>query len=173
MNRALTLFITLLPTAFFFTGCGHARPDGMPRLYPASITVIQDGAPLEGAMVQLFSEDPALERWGPTGITNAAGVVAIRTDAAYNGAPLGTYKVVVTKMEREPHPNPEWADAPRGDPNAQKYEALELSRKMFNYIEPQYSSHTDTPLTVEIVAKKKNYSVDIGKYVKNRVTMNP
>jgi len=159
--------------AFLATGCGGpARPDGMPRLYPASVTVIQEGAPLEGAMVQLVSDDPALSRWGPTGITDASGVTVLRTDGTYDGAPLGTFRVVVSKREREPHPNPEWANLPDGDPNFQKYRELESRRKTINYVEPLYSSIADSPLTLEITADGKTYSVDAGKKSRTEVGAN-
>ena len=175
MNRTLMLSIVLLLVVFFLSGCGgQARPDGLPKLYPVSITVIQEEAPLEGAMVQLVAkdEDSVLLRWGPTGVTDASGVAVLRTDGKYDGAPLGTFKVVVSKNEREPHPNPEWVSLPYGDPNALRYDELERRRKTISYIEAQYSSIADTPLTVEITADTKTYSVDVGKRSRNEVKTN-
>ena len=175
MNRTLTLSIILLLVVFLLSGCGgSARPDGLPKLYPVSITVIQEEAPLEGAMVQLVAidEDSDLSRWGPTGVTDASGVAVLRTDGKYDGAPLGIFKVVVSKNEREPHPHPEWASLPHGDPNALKYDELDRRRKTISYIETQYSSIADTPLTVEIIAGRKTYSVEVGKRSKNEVKTN-
>ena len=167
MNRTLISFITLSFAFFLTTGCGGpARPAGMPKLYPASITVIQDGEPLAGALVLLSSEDPELVRWGPTGITDEQGVVVLRTDGKYNGAPLGTFKVVVEKRDRDPHPHPEWASLPPENPNYRRYDIMEMARKNYDLVELHYGSIVDTPLTVEITAKRKNYTVDVGKSVR-------
>ena len=173
MKRPFASFIILSLVALLLTGCGgEPRPAGMPKLYPVSITVLQEGTPLAGATVTLVSETPELARWGPMGVTDANGVAIMRTNGRYEGAPLGTFKIVVSKMEREPHPNPEWANLPREDPNSQKYDAIELRLKAFNYIEPQYSSIADTPLVIEITAKLKTYMVDAGKQSKTEVKMN-
>jgi hypothetical protein len=171
MNRTL-LSLTALLMIFLATGCGGpARPEGMPRLYPASVTVVQEGTPLAGAMVQLVSDEPELSRWGPSGITDAAGVAVLKTNGTYDGAPLGKFKAIVSKREREPHPNPEWANLPDGDPNFQKYRQAEMKRKTFNYVEPKYSSIADSPLTLEITADGKTYSLDVGKQTKAEVKM--
>jgi len=173
MTRTLT-FLIISAFVIFHIGCGGpARPAGMPRLYPASIEVVQEGTPLEGALVQLVSEDPEIERWGPSGVTDASGVAVLQTDGRYAGAPLGTYKVIVSKREREPHPNPEWASLPDGDPNYRRYMQLEMQRKTFNHIEPQYSSVVNTPLTLEITATGKIYSVDVGRKGTTEVRTNP
>lgn len=166
MNRTLISFITLLLAAPFLTGCGGpARPEGMPRLYPASIEVKQEGTPLEGATVTLVAESAELGRWVPSGITDTAGVVVLQTNGLHKGAPLGNFKVVIEKRVTEPHPHPEWAGADRGTPEEAKYDQLDRARKMHNYVEPQYSSMTDTPLKIDIVANQKVYPVDAGKKI--------
>jgi hypothetical protein len=94
MNRTFT---TLLLAVLFVSGCGEPRPAGMPKLYPASIIVTFEGEPFDGATVQLMPEDAAIARWGPIGQTNSSGVAVLRTDGKYNGAPLGNYKILVSK----------------------------------------------------------------------------
>ena len=168
MSRTSTSFITLLLAASFIIGCGGTpRPDGMPRLYPASITVIQEGTPLEGAMVRLVAVDASLARWEPSGITDASGVAAMRIDGRFDGAPLGNYKVLVSKREQEPHPHPELASLPPGDPNAQRYIDAARNLKTYTYVEPQYDSVENTPLRVEITASQRSYTVDAGKKIRN------
>jgi len=137
----------------------------MPRLYPASIEVTQEGIPLAEATVALIPVDPGLDRWGPAGITNASGVVVLQTNGLYTGAPLGTYKVVVSKTSIELHPNPELENAEMGSADYEKYRQLDSARMEVNYVEPQYSSMENTPLTIEVVAGQKAYSVDAGKQV--------
>jgi len=166
MTRTFTSLTTLFLAVSFIAGCGgQPFPEGMPRLYPASIEVTQEGAPLEGAVVTLVSEDAELVRWGPTGITDASGVVVLQTNGLYRGAPLGTYKVIVTKITREPHPNPELGEAKMGSPDYQRYTQLENTRRTFHHVEAQYGSIENTPLTVEVTAGQRTYSVDAGKKV--------
>jgi len=169
MTRTFFSLITLLLVVSFLIGCRSATPEGMPRLYPVSIEITQEGNPLEEATVTLVSDDPELGRWVPTGITNASGVAVLQTNGLYSGAPLGTYKVVIAKRVTEPHPNPELAGAERGTPEEARYDQLNRERKTFTYVEPQYSSIADTPLTIEVVAGQRTYSVDAGKRVQEIV----
>ena len=172
MKRIFVIFllsaVCCLPSLFM--GCGGQNlPDGMPRLYPAAIEVTQEGTPLAGATVTLVSDDPVLARWGPTGVTDASGIAALQTDGMYRGVPLGTYKVVVTKRAKEPHPNPELAGAERGTPQEAQYDRLDRARRIISYVEPQFGSIGETPLTIEIVAGQRTYSIDAGKKVQETV----
>jgi len=141
----------------------------MPKLYSTSITVVQEGEPLEGAMVLLIPEDSTLNDWGPGGRTNASGVAVMSTNGRYKGAPLGKYKVTVTKTERDPHPHPEWADLPSNDPNFRQFVKIGESLKAYNYVEPEYGSRDKTPLRVEVTAGQKSHSIDVGKKTKIEV----
>jgi len=164
MTRTFASFTALLLAACFIIGCGgDPRPAGMPRLYPVSIVVIQDGAPLTNATVQLIPEDEANSRWGPMGMTNASGVAAMRTNARYDGAPLGTYKVVVSKTEMEPHPNPDWANLSQDDPEYWRNARIAESLRPVHFVGEQYGSVVDTPLRVEITARERIYEVEVGK----------
>jgi len=164
MKHTLFSFITLALVACFIAGCGgDKRPDGMPKLYPASIGITQEGEPLAGATVQLIPGDGVDSRWGPMGMTDAAGVVVLKTNARYNGAPLGTYRVTVSKVELEPHPHPEWSSLPDGDPNFQKYQKILETLKPIDYVGQKYGSVTDSPLKVEITAGGKTYPLDLEK----------
>lgn len=162
MNRIICLFSALLAVSFF-TGCGEKLPDGIPKLYPTWITVTQEGEPIGEALVQLIPEDDALMQWGPSGITDASGVAKMKTNAKYDGAPLGKYKVTVIKREREPHPNPELASFPNGDPNYQKYVAIARTLKHFDLVEPHFGSVAKSPLRLEVTAGQKDHTVDVGK----------
>jgi len=110
----------------------------------------------------MIAEDEANARWGPMGTTDASGVAMMRTNARYNGAPLGAYKVIVSKLEDTPHPHPEWAGLPESDPNHWRY--VEIAQRLVpvEVVAPQYTSITDTPLRVEITAQGRTYEVAIG-----------
>ena len=166
MNRTFTLFTLLLFASFLvtvpITGCSENLPADMPKLYPASVIVTQEGKPLAGAMVQLIPDDPANSSWGPGGTTDASGVVVLQTNGKYKGAPLGKYKVTVSKRVKDPHPNPELA----GGPEFRRYLAIDRNLKTYSYVEPQYGSIAETPLSIEVTAKGKTYTVDAGKEIK-------
>ena len=169
MNRTLTSLITLSLVSVMTTGCGESLPPGMPKLYPTSITVIQEGEPLEGAMVLLIPEDASLNDWGPGGITNASGVAVMLTNGQYRGAPLGKYKVTVTKTEREPHPHPEWANLPMNDPNFRQFLRISESLKAYNHVELNFGSRDRTPLQVEVTAGQRTHSVDVGARIRTEI----
>ena len=168
MNRTLLSILVLLVTVLM-TGCGEKRPAGMPRLYPVSLTITQEGTPLAGAVVQLIPENSAHAQWGPGGMTDASGVAELRTNGPYKGAPLGKYKVIVTKSEIEspPSPPPKGPGVTREDVG--KYQTMLNRLKAYNYVETQYGSATDTPLHVEITAKVKTYTLDAGKPIKVQI----
>ncbi|MCL2622497.1 MAG: prealbumin-like fold domain-containing protein [Planctomycetaceae bacterium] len=164
MNRTLVLSIVLLLAAFLMTGCGEKLPDGMPRLYPASVAITQEGTPLAGAVVQLFPVNEANAAWGPGGTTDESGVVVLQTNGRYKGVPLGEYKVTVTKNEREPHPNPELRDG--AEPEVRRYIAISQTLKTYSFVESEYGLLTQTPLRLEITAGERNYTIDAGKIIK-------
>lgn len=151
------------------TGCGEKLPIGMPRLYPASVTIMQEGTPLAGAVVQLIPEDSANAQWGPGGMTDASGVAELRTNGPYKGAPLGTYKVVVSRSESDPHPHPELTAPGASREDLGKYMAIGMRLKVYTYVESKYGSVETTPLRVEITAKGKNYTIDAGKPIKVQI----
>jgi len=97
----ITAFITLVP---FIIGCGSARPKEMPETVPCKITVLDNGKPIQGAVVTLYNKTVSgsllIE-----GMTNASGVAEIKTTwGSYTtkGAPLGTSQVTVDKYVEVP-----------------------------------------------------------------------
>ena len=95
-------------------GCGPARPDGIPQLYPATVTVTNGGTPIERASV-LLAGGPSGGSWIANGVTDVNGIAVITTSQGEwqgKGAPEGEYKVYIMKnpdIHQEPLP-PELAD---------------------------------------------------------------
>lgn len=83
------LFSYIAVSLLFVTGCGERLPPGMPKLYKTIITITQDGKPLEGAQVIAVSEDFANAPWTSGGITDATGIVELKTEGRYSGIPIG------------------------------------------------------------------------------------
>ena len=155
------LFFPLL----LWTGCGGPpRPADLPPLYKTTITITQEGAPLAGALVALYSEDQTF-KWGVAGITDAAGKAEIKTHGQFSGVPLGSYKVVVTKSEPDGG-----SDVPMTRPDNAEGAKIQVQRaktiRLYNLLEKQYMNVATTPLTITIEKRRNNKVFDVGKPVR-------
>ncbi|MDR0609790.1 MAG: hypothetical protein LBG58_06750 [Planctomycetaceae bacterium] len=143
--------ILFLISLVLVVGCTREqRPEGIPTLYPCIITITQDGKPLAGAMVTLYTESSDDRRWSPGGTTNPQGAVQIKVLGKYSGAPVGTYKVTVEKQEIE-------------NVNSNSYYHISL-------METQYTKLQETPLKIEVTPQGVNQTFDVGKPVQKRIS---
>jgi len=151
-----TFFLCLLALGII-VGCGPQLPDGMPRLYPVTITVTQDGVPLEGANIVLSGVD----YWVSTGSTDSQGIARLYTQGRYPGVPEGTHNVTVTKVGTEgepPPPNPFDAESAR---IFQEYQQSGQTFRQFHVIPANYRDAATTPLTVEVTRGVRNVAVNV------------
>ncbi len=96
MERALAVLFA----ALVVVGCGRSAKFDAPKLYPIEITVANAGTPIEGATVSLIPDESGNKSFSVGATTDAAGLAKIRTTRASfmkDGAPAGSYKVVVVK----------------------------------------------------------------------------
>ncbi len=135
-----------------FVGCGKPRPDGMPKLVSCSVTVLQDGKPLEGATVAFHSETI---KWSVGGTTDAFGVAKMHTHGDYPGSPEGSFKVTIQKTVVEK--SGEGASA-----------SASISAVAYDAVDLQYKTAADTPLTID-VSGKTNAEFEVGGGVKETV----
>ena len=152
----------LLFTFVCLSGCGgEKRPDGMPPLYSAvCVKVVQDGKPLEDAIVSLRPDEKGFT-WGIGGRTDAQGVAQLWTHGKYKGAPAGTFKVVVTKEVKDGEK--ELTEAlTRNDEKA----AAAIKVQCFSFVEDKFSSESQTPVKLEITPSSKTLEVDVSPAVK-------
>ena len=174
MKRIVLMTPLFMACLFAFSGCGQERrPDGMPPLHLCRITIIQDGQPLEGAIVTLHNTGQGTN-WGSSGTTAASGVADIFTQGQYKGAPEGNYKVTVRKeetvslatpeqlaaIEKAKAENPKWFDPPR------------IKQETWQLVEKQYTDDKETPLELVISSGKNNIEFDLGKAVRERMEDN-
>ena len=136
----------------------------MPKLYPATVTVMQDGRPLEGAEIVLINTDPAVN-WSAGGVTDKNGIVKLRTMGQYEGAPLGKYKVGVRKVEVPDIALP--LDIPSDPEELREYQRLarEIAENTFFLVEEKFSIGR-TQLEVEITASNYNGTVDVSPAIR-------
>lgn len=165
--RNLTCLLVLTICATFLTACKKdSRPEGLPDLYPLSVKILQDGAPLEGASVTLVSGDAALMRWPCGGLTDAQGIAVINT-YGFDGAPAGNFKVTVAKMIEE-------GGAASEEESAQAMiEGTAINSKMVDLVDPTYKFDTKTPLSIDVQATKENpvAEFDVGVAVHQEIKM--
>ncbi len=165
MKLSRILIPVLLLTVF--VGCGkEKRPEGLPDLYPFSVKILQDGAPLEGANVTLITDDSALMRWPCGGNTDANGVAKLNT-YGFDGAPAGKFRVTVTKTET--------SGGPQSDEEAAKLmqEGGVNTSTSFDLVDPVYKNQDKTPLAVEVVASKTATvaEFDVGESTRQEIKM--
>jgi hypothetical protein len=139
-----TLPFVILSAVFYFCGCAPSLPKGMPPLYPCTITLTQEGVPLEGASVALIPEDTTLT-FVFAGATTSAGNVEMYSHGKHRGVPAGKYKLIVTKNDKE----------------IQNEKIWEVS-----LVDIQYTTPDKSPLQVEIAKKKNKFDFELGKAVR-------
>ena len=162
----LCVFVFLL-----FAGCGGDKlPPGIPKLYPATLTVIQDGKPLAGAEIIMINVDPAIN-WSAGGVTDQNGVLKLRTQGRYNGAPAGRYKVAVEKTEIPDIVRPE---EPSNSEEMTEYNRIirEIRENTFHVVDQKFGMEK-TKLEVEISPSNLKVTVDVSPAVHVKVTPAP
>ena len=159
--RNFTLLAIFVTVAASLVGCKKdSRPEGLPDLYPISVKVVQDGAPLEGAHVAFVSSDSKLMRWPCGGLTGADGIAKINT-YGFDGAPAGQFVVTVSKYESEGGMSAEESAA------AMKGDSAEAPKgeSVYNLVGMDYGNSSKSPLSVEVKAVELNETpeFDVGK----------
>ena len=117
-------------------GAGRDQPD----LVPVGGTVTLDGEPLSGAIVT-FLPVGTTPGWGCTGLTDASGRYEIMADAEHKGAPVGDFKVAITKWVMEDGSDFQSAEGL----SPMEAGALEL-------LPPKYSDEAETELKATVPA---------------------
>ena len=143
-------------------GCGgKKKPEGLPKLVPLSVKVIQDGQPLNEASVSLISDKPELMRWPSGGVTGTDGVAVITT-YGFEGAPEGTFKVVVTKAEVTGG-----AQSQEEAMKAMTGETTLEAEQHFSLVADEYDSASTTPLSIDVPSANKGIpEFDVGESVR-------
>ena len=157
--KKISLMAFCLFLAVAAVGCkSEKRPDGMPELYPRSLKIIQDSKPLDGAQVSIISSDPKIARFPCGGNSDANGLVELKT-MGFDGAPLGAFKVVVSKIEA--------INRPSSYEEAQKFQNEGIKEEAYDLVERKFTDSATTPLTVEFKeADSTTIELDVGEAVR-------
>jgi hypothetical protein len=110
-----------------FAGCGG----GGPKLHPVRGKVLYMEQPAEGAIVVFQPLNSGPDSLMPSGTVGADGRFSLRTHSHGEGAPAGTYVVLITWMP----------------PNSRERETPQ------NQLPPKYASPTESPFRVTVEAR--------------------
>lgn len=166
MFKQFLVICTIFAILPFF-GCQEKLPDGMPKLIrSASVSVTQDGKPLEDATVLLVGADGSIP-WSVGGKTNAAGNANLVTHGQYPGAPEGKFKVVVNKREE---PVSKYHTTAPGQ-TEEEFKALKAAEDLTAYelVDKKFGSAATTDAIVEFSEAKANATVDVGQAVRIKI----
>ena len=146
-------FVCLSFALVFSWGCGKKKPDGIPDLYPATITVKNGSTPIANVSIVLIKKDSSSSggSWSATGNTDSNGVAKIKTsqgDWVGNGAPAGEYTIFMNKRPGDfvPEPIPPELD---GDEAAKlKFEAEQ--KKKLDALPKEIPVSLNSPVTSKL-----------------------
>ncbi|MDR2756396.1 MAG: hypothetical protein LBC20_11870 [Planctomycetaceae bacterium] len=146
MLRIITLLL-LFVLLIGLTGCNKEhRPVGLPKLIPCEITIINtDGTPLVGAFVRLLATETPIP-WAIIGKTNENGIANISVNAQYVGAPVGKFRVLISKNEGFD----KTLEIPKTPPNAY----VSVDAELIYYVNPVYSNEKQSPFEIEVLDNK-------------------
>ena len=154
--RTIFIIFSFIAALSLQMGCGKDinRPDDLPKLYPVSVTVTQEGKPLPGATVTLNSKTPT--KYGTCSAeTDASGVAVLRT-YGYNGAPLGQYTVMVEKRGVE-----------GARETKDEYGTTMMSGgKIYQYVDAKYTNEGSTPFSIDVTEKGAKEAFEVGAPVR-------
>ena len=149
-------YILLLPLLFLF-GCADSdRPSDMPKLYPCTVSVIQGGSPLEGAIVTFHSDTE--QKYRPVAYTGTDGNAVMLT-YGFPGVPTGKYKITVSKVVDD--------DFVYGTDE----DGMEIivSSNTYRLVEETHSKVETTPHEIETTTKRGQITLDVGAPVRVRL----
>lgn len=175
MVKTLRIFcaLQLIMTLLAVLGCsgGPAKPPNFPKLYPCSVTVTQEEKPLEGATVRLVPKTGTFD-WVIMGITNANGIAEIATHIQFKGAPLGEFKVLVTKNEQTPSIFDSKEPPEEGTPEYEVWRKGIEYEKRPNYalVNRDYGSEKTTPFEIKIENGKNAQSFEVGAPIRVKIS---
>ena len=156
--QKLPIILIIAAFSVILAGCGgEKKPDGLPPLTPLTVTITQAGAALEKATVMFIetASDKGAQKWSVSGVTNDKGEAIMKTHG-FPGAPIGSYKVVVSKEEiiydNSTPPN---------------------VTERLNLVEKKYTSIRETDLKADVAEGMPTMTFDVGKAVREKMATPP
>ena len=171
IKKTMRIFTTLLlfvSGLLICPGCNRTKaPEELKTLYPVTITVMDGSQPVPGVDVRLSSKGPQ-GAYACSAMTNTGGVAKIQsTRSTYtgNGAPPGTYSVVLLKSVKLP-PELEPQDEDQDNPvAASANRAKRAAYLKQNQAIPQVLAHSNSPVELTVADQSgATAEIDISQY---------
>lgn len=144
------LIPTLSLLLIVWVGCTPSnRPPGLPKLYPASITLTQGGKPISDVSIQLIPKVESI--WPVSGTTDANGTAMLVTYGQFPGAPEGSYTVAVSKTTIK-------SDKPQD-------EYTSGITEIFSLIEVEHTKPETSKLEMTVEKKPNSKTFELGEPV--------
>jgi len=160
LNPFFLLFCLVL--CFIISGCsGPQKPADLPTLYPCKITVIQDGKPLQDAMVYVRPQDGNL-RFVFGGKTDAKGVAVVKADGQWEGVPEGEFLVSISKIVTPSDLETPNETTPLNERRRMQEQATKETKET---VDPKYSDLVKTQLRLKVDKKAVQEQYDVGAAV--------
>jgi hypothetical protein len=134
-------------------GCGDsAQPRDLPKLYPCTVVIMQDGKPLEGAGIEAIPVDAAIKKYQGGGLTDASGKAVLAT-YGYVGLPEGTFRITVSKNVED--------TAKVTDPHTMP--------PSYRTVEEKFSTSATTPFEITVKPGGATETFDVGKAIRKLI----
>lgn len=160
-KSAMILSLGLVTVLFLTSGCGPGLPDGMPKLYPTTVTITVDGKPAEEAYVTAFPTDASFT-WPLGGMTDAQGKISFIVDGKYEGAPEGELIICVKKTRTVTGPTYDTPRPTESLSDIQAWEAqCEKEREEYLVVGADYNVKETSPLKMTVTKGKNAETFDI------------
>lgn len=150
-------------------GCTQKKPEGWPDSYPCKITVLQNGAGIDGVNVSLSNVE-GQGSWMVSGLTDSQGAAKMETawtQGSQPGAPEGKFKVMLFK-KLPPMVDP----TPQAKLDAMSYEErvahnAKLSAeadKRPPILHEKFKETTTTPIEVTVSKGSNEHVINLDDY---------
>lgn len=155
LSRSVSTWLLLTALAVL---CGCKKefvPEGMPKVYPTTLHITQEGEPLSNATVKLHPESPELAPWHAGGKTDEKGEVVLFTINQYRGVAEGKFKVCVEKIDMV-------------DPNekAGNHHVYLGPPRYFSIVDVKLRSPEKTTLEIDVKPGENSMEFEVGKPVR-------
>jgi hypothetical protein len=156
-NRIVLLWIAGVLCSGFVVGCSNA-PNGFPDLVPCTVTLTDNGVPVEGVFVQIETV-PQTNSLSVVAKTDAQGNAVMKTQLgtfAQSGIPVGKLVMVLTKVAEIPDFKSAEEREKMTYDQAMAYGAEMQTRraKAPPIIPPPLTESQHSPLTMDVVSGK-------------------
>jgi hypothetical protein len=154
-------------------GCGTGKPDSIPDLFPATVTIKKGTVAVADATVIFTSTGNNSGSWSVSGTTDSNGIAKMNTTLGSwsgHGVPSGEYKIFINKAPVFTSvPMPTGIDGDEAAKQAYEQEQAKKKASFAKEIPSILTLASSTPLKLAVTSgSSAELTVDVSEYEKNR-----